>query len=160
MLPTKEELTQQYRNVSDHKLLDILYNKEEYRPEAFEAATEELNNRNISVEKSTRFLQDKKEKKIQSTAHANIPLPLPQKLLFFFAWFIPFFFGSAFQLNYREDGMTKKLKQSRLYAGAGFVSLILTTILTISLNLGNVPSFVILAGLFCVVLVFEKYILP
>src|SRR5687768_13370148 len=149
MLPSKKELSERYATFSDQKLLEILYRKEA-RPEAIEAATEELKNRNISDDTIKGFIQTKEEKKIIATENASIPLPLHQKFLFFFAWFIPFFFGSAFRLNYREDGMVRKLKQSSSFSIAGFIALILTTIVAITFELGNIPSIAILAGLFCV----------
>lgn len=122
MLPSKEELIQQYRNLSDHKLLDILYHKDEYRPEAIEAVIEELRKRKVSTEKTTNFVQEKEEEKAIAEENATIPLPLHLKMLFFFGWFIPIFFGRAYRLNYEEDGMLKKLQQSSWYAIAGFVS--------------------------------------
>lgn len=159
MLPSKQELEKQYSNFSDHKLLDILYNKDEYRAEAIEAATEELKKRKISPEKTTDFFQNKEEKKMIAAENARIPLPLHQKILFFFAWFIPFFFGSAYRLNYEEDGMDRKLKQSRWYSIAGFIALFLTTFIALGFELGNIEGIAILIGCFCIFYVFEEYIL-
>ena len=158
MLPTKEELAQNITTFSDQKLLDIIYRKEGVRPEAIEAATEELKQRKVSIEIVNDFVQLKETKKIIATENSSIPLPLHLKFLFFFAWFIPLFFGSAFRLNYKEDGMDKKLKQSSWYSIAGFIALILTTIVALSFNLGNIPTFAILFGLFGVFYAVEERI--
>ncbi|MFZ2907315.1 MAG: hypothetical protein WAZ98_14020 [Cyclobacteriaceae bacterium] len=157
MLPSKQELAQRYTKFSDQKLLDIIY-KNEARPEAIDAAKEELKKRDLSPETVTDFTHNKETKKIIVLENATIPLPLHQKFLFFVAWFIPFFFGGAYRLNYKEDGMFKKLKQSSWYSVAGFIALILTTIIAIKFDLGNISSISILLGLFCLFYVAETLI--
>jgi hypothetical protein len=159
MLPSKQELAQQYSNFSDQKLLDILYTKEEYRPEAVEAVIEELKKREISTEKTADYIQDKEVKKIIAAENAQIPLPLYQKIFFFFGWFIPFFFGNAYRLNYQEDGMYKKLRQSKWYSFAGVIALFLTTFFAVAFDHGNLLSIGILVSLFCGFYFFEENIL-
>lgn len=150
MTPSKEELVALYQKLPDHKLMDILYNSSEYRPEALEAATEELKKRKISTEFTTHYVEDKKAGEALRAENARIPLPLHLKILFFFAWFIPAFLGGAYRLNYQEDGMIKKLRQSRLYSFAGISTLIITVILSLAFNLPNVWAISIMIGLFCV----------
>ena len=148
MLPSKEELAQRYTNFSDQKLLEILH-KEGIRPEALEAAMEELKKRNINPETVTDYVQTQETKKIVAAENATLPLPLHQKFLFFTAWFIPFFFKTAFHLNYEEDGMDLKLKQSSWYSIAGFIFLFITAFITVAFDLGNFSSIGILFGFFC-----------
>lgn len=156
MLPSKEELAQRYTAFSDQKLLTILYNNDGYRPEAIEAATEELKKRHIPVDTVQNFVQGEELKNIVATENANVQLPLHQKFLFFFAWFIPFFFGTAFRLNFQEDGFVLKLKQSKRYSIAGLIALFTTTIITIHFELGNLYSFSILFGMFGVFFLIES----
>lgn len=157
MLPTKEELARNFTTFSNQKLLDIV-TKMEARPEAIEAAKEELRSRNVSTDTVTEYVQTKQVEKIVASENATIPLPLHQKFLFFFAWFIPFFLGSAFKLNYEEDGMVKKVKQTKWFSIAGFLALIPTTILSVTYELGNFSSLSILLAIFFIFLLVEAQI--
>ncbi|HMV09837.1 MAG TPA: hypothetical protein PK325_05895 [Cyclobacteriaceae bacterium] len=150
MTPSKEELVALYQKLPDHKLMDILYNSGEYRPEALEAATEELKQRKISTEFTTGYIEEKKDKEVRYAENADVPLPLHLKMLFFFAWFIPVFFGGAYRLNYQEDGMLKKLWQSWLYSIAGIGTVVITVILSLAFKLSNIATISIMIGLFCI----------
>jgi hypothetical protein len=149
MLPTKTELAERYTTFPDRKLLEIIHAKEGFRPEAIEAAREELKKRQVSEDVVQDFIQIKEGEKIIAAENAVIPLPFHQKLLFFFLWFIPTFFGTAFRLNFQEDGMIKKVNQSKWYSIAGLVSLFATVFIAISFDFGNISTFGML-GLFFV----------
>ena len=82
--------------------------------------------------------------------------PLRGHVLFFFVWFAPWFFGGALRLNYSEDGQLLKAKQSHVFAIAGFISLIVDSIVTVYFNLGPMVSMVVLAFLFAVCCVGER----
>lgn len=158
MTPTKEELSARYRKLPDHKLLDILYNKSEYRPEAIEAVVEELRVRKISTETTTDFRNEKKETEGRYAENATIPLPLHLKMLFFFGWFFTPFLGTAYRLNYQEDGMLRKLRQSRIYSIAGFTALVITVVMILAFKLSNLASIGVIVGLFCIFYVSDEYL--
>jgi hypothetical protein len=159
MTPSKEELASRYQKLPDQKLLDIIHHKNDYRPEALDAAIEELKQRNTSTESVTRYVESKKDHQVRKEENAKVPLPLHMRMLFFFAWFITIFFGSAYRLNYHEDGMLKKLRQSSFYSITGIVSLAITTFLAVAFDMPNLASIGVLAGLFCVFYVLEEYVL-
>jgi hypothetical protein len=73
-----------------------------------------------------------------------------EKALFFFIWFAPWFLRGAFQLNYNEDGLTLKNQQSKVFALAGFISLLLDGFITVYFDMHNVFSLAIMPLLFLI----------
>jgi hypothetical protein len=147
MLPTKDELKERYASYPDDRLLAILYNREEYTAEALEVAQAEVESRKITDVQVKTFVTEKNEEFELQAVHQKIlswvPLQLWEKLFFFFVWFAPVFMGFAFRANYAEDGMVLKLKQSKVFAIAGFISTLLTTAIAISLDLGQTASYIV-----------------
>jgi hypothetical protein len=147
MLPDKTELAKRYANFSNDRLLEILYHKEDYTAEALEAVQAEINTRQIGVDELETFAVEKKVEKIINEENARVPLGLGAKLFFFFGWFIPVV-GRTFSMNYREDGFTTKWWQSWFFRITGFVSVVVSVLLSIWLNLGSGSSYGLWAVLF------------
>jgi hypothetical protein len=147
MLPDKNELAKRYANSSNDQLLDMLYHKEDYTPEAIEAVQLEISTRQIGVAEQETFAVQKKVIKIVNEENARVPLGLRAKLFFFFGWFIPVV-GRAFSMNFREDGFATKFWQSRYFRIAGFVSVLVSGFLPVLLNLGSGSAYGLWAILF------------
>jgi hypothetical protein len=156
MLPTETELRERYSSYSNKRLLSIVHNQNEYTPQALEAAKAELAGRNITSDDVDGFLDELEERKVTAKILSCIPLRSWEKALFFFVWFAPLFFGGAFRMNYSEDGLILKLKQSRVFAVAGFVSLILNTAISMTFKLNGVAPILLLAAFFVVFVWLEK----
>lgn len=93
------------------------------------------------------FTVEKKVSHIISEQNALVPLSLGAKLLFFFGWFIPVA-PFAFHRNYLEDGYATKLWQTRFFRITGFVSLLVSGLLSVWLGLGDPGAFGMLVVLF------------
>jgi len=144
MLPDKNELAKRYANFPNDRLLDILYHKEDYTADTIDAVQAEINSRQIGADELETFAVEKKAVKINNEEKAHVKLALGAKLFFFFGWFIPI----AFPTNYREDGFTTKLWQSRYFRVTGVVSLLVSGLLPVWLNLGSGSGFGLWAVLF------------
>ena len=158
MLPTETELQERYASYSNNRLLAIVHNKEEYTTQALEVAKAELAARSITTADVDVFLDEIEEQKVNAKILSSVPLQFWEKALFFFIWFAPLFFGGAFRMNYNEDGLILKLKQSRLFAIAGFVSLILNAAVSLMFNLSSVTSLLTLVFFFATFAWLEKKI--
>jgi hypothetical protein len=147
MLPTKEDLTKRYAAYSDEKLFEVLYNKNDYTSDALDAARDVLASRNITMDQVHAFVEVTKEteeiQKVEEKILSYIPLSFGEKLLFFVFWFLPFFIGTAIRLNYAEDGLVLKLKQSKVFAIAGFVNVFATFLIAEFLNLSEVGGYLV-----------------
>jgi|SRR5687768_885208 len=150
MLPSTDELKERYSSWSNERLLLVIHNKEAYTSQAVEVARAELGLRNVSAEEVDVFLQEQEEQANAVKILSCVPLRFWEKTMFFFVWFAPLFFGGAFRLNYREDGLSLKVKQSHIFALAGFISLIVDGIVTVYFNLGAVSSASVLIFFFVV----------
>ncbi|HEU5148218.1 MAG TPA: hypothetical protein VFT90_15945 [Chryseosolibacter sp.] len=144
MMPTETELRERYGSYSNQRLLSIVHRKEQYTPEAVEIARAELAERNISTQDLDIFYDEQEACEAAARALAAVPLNKYEKALFFFLWFMPWFLGRALRLNYEEDGLMLKERQSRIYALAGFVSLLVDGIVSVYFKLGNLFSIVCL----------------
>ncbi|MEX1241839.1 MAG: hypothetical protein WEB30_19105 [Cyclobacteriaceae bacterium] len=150
MLPSVDELKARYSSWSNDRLLSVIHNKEEYTAEAVEVARAELGQRNVSADEVDVFLQEQEELEHLAKILSCIPLRFWEKALFFFVWFAPWFLGGAFRLNYSEDGLLLKVKQSHVFAIGGFIALIADGIITVYLNLGAAASAAVLIFFFVV----------
>ena len=137
MMPTETELRERYGSYSNQRLLFIVHQKKQYTQEAVEIARAELAERNISAEDLDAFYDEQEARSIAEQALAAVPLNKYEKTLFFFLWFMPWFLGRALRLNYEEDGLMLKERQSRIYALAGFVSLLVDGIVSVYFALNN-----------------------
>ena len=155
-MPTQTELRERYGCYSNQRLLSIVHRKDQYTPEAVEIARAELAERNISTKELDMYYEELEAREIAAQALAAIPLNKYEKALFFFLWFMPWFLGRALRLNYEEDGLMLKERQSRIYALAGFVSLLIDGILTVYFSLTNMFSIAILLIAFVVFYWVEK----
>ena len=156
MIPTVDELKERYSSYTNDRLLSVLHNKDQYTSEAVEVARAELGQRNITVEEVDGFLRQQEERQMMGKIMSCIPLKFWEKALFFFAWFSPWFIGGAIRMNYSEDGMILKLRQSQVFAIAGFISMLLDGVVTVYLNLGTASAVGVLILLFLVFIPLEK----
>ena len=144
MLPSKTELEERYASYSNNRLLSIVHSRNEYTELAVEIAKAELASRNLSSYELDIFYDEQEARQVAAKALAAVTLNVWEKMLFFFLWFTPSFLGGALKMNYDEDSLALKIKQSRTYALAGFISLILDGIISVYFTLGNVVSIGIL----------------
>lgn len=140
MLPTKEELQQRYASHANERLLSIVHNAQEYTAEALEVAKAELQLRNVSTEEVKAFVEEKETEALMEKLALYVPLSFWEKALFFIAWFLPWFFGGAIRMNYAEDGLVLKFKQSRLFSIAGFVSMFLYVFIGVYFELNSLSA--------------------
>jgi len=150
MFPSENELKERYASYSNYRLLGIVHCREEYTPQAIEIAKAELAGRKISTRDVDNFLDREEARRIAGESLATLPLSMWEKALFFFIWFAPWFLRGAFQLNYNEDGLTLKNQQSKVFALAGFISLLLDGFITVYFDMHNVFSLAILPLLFLI----------
>lgn len=129
----KNELAKRYTTFTNDRLLEIVYNKDEYTPEAIEAVQAEINKRAIVVDDVNAFVAVKEEQKKVLAENALVPLQLWEKVVFFFLFLFVGLVSGAFRMNYKEDGMERKVRQARFYRIAGFVSILLSSFLAIAL---------------------------
>ena len=156
MLPSVDELKERYSSWSNDRLLSVIHNKAEYTAQAVEVARAELAQRNVSAEELDVFLQEQEDLENAAKILSCVPLRFWEKALFFFAWFAPWFLGGALRLNYVEDGLLLKAKQSHVFAIAGFISLIVVSIVTVYFNLGPGASISVLVFLFLTFCIGER----
>ncbi|SKC45747.1 hypothetical protein [Ohtaekwangia koreensis] len=69
---------------------------------------------------------------------------------------MPGFITIAINLNYSEDGYSRKLRQSKFFRIAGFISFLTIVFLLLIFDFGNIATFTLLAIFFLVSIVIEK----
>jgi hypothetical protein len=148
MLPSENELKERYSSYSNKRLLSIVHNKDQYTAQALEAAKSELAGRNLTPAEVDIFLDEREEQELAAKVAASIPLKLWEKIFFFFLWFAGWFFTGALRMNYQEDGLLLKVRQSKVYARAGFIALLLDGILSVYFDFSEFIAVGILAGFF------------
>lgn len=156
MFPHKDDLHKRYSSYTTERLLSIFYSRGQYTEDALGVVKSELARRNISSRDVDRYLDQQEEKRSSAKAHAFIPLTFWEKSLFFFAWFAPWFLGKAFRLNYADEGYLLKVKQSAIFARAGFAFFMLDAFATVYFDLGNFISIGVLVLLFLIFYLAEK----
>ena len=113
------DFTEVMNKKSDSELLEIVTKlKDDYQPEAVEAANEEIKNRNLSDEKIKHAEKEIIEKKTKQKDKENEPLETVQRIMFFiFCWgVIPWLIASTFKNN----GFLKKYKDAWRFMKYGF----------------------------------------
>lgn len=106
---------------TDSELLEIVTKlKDDYQPEAVEAAKEEIKNRNLSDEKIDQAEKEIKVKETIQKSKENEPLETVQRVMFFiFFWgVIPWLMASTFKNN----GFLKKNKDAWRFMKYGFLA--------------------------------------
>jgi len=156
MLPSANELKERYASYSNKRLLSIVHNKHQYTTEALEIAKAELAGRNLTTAEVDVFLDEKEEQELAAKIAASIPLKLWEKTFFFFLWFAGWFLTDALRMNYQEDGLQLKVRQSKVYARAGFIALLLDGIFGVYFGLSEWIAIVMLLGFFLVFVWMEK----
>jgi len=115
-----KDFTEVMNKKSDSELLEIVTKlKDDYQPEAVEAAEEEIKNRNLSEEKIEEAENEIIEKEIKIKDKENEPLETIQRIIFFmFFWgIIPWIMASTFKNN----GYLKKYKDAWKFMKYGFL---------------------------------------
>ncbi len=140
MFPSEKELEERYSSWSTHCLLTVLHHKHEYTALAVRVARAELGRRNITTDDVDRFFEKQEQQQVASKLLSSVPLTFREKALFFFIWFVPRFPGGAFRMNYSDDGLIMKVKQSRFFAIAGFLSLIADACVSIYFTFSTMAS--------------------
>jgi len=128
------DLAERYAKFSNNQLLEILEHKDEYTTEAIIVLQDEIDKRKLGVHEIEQFTTEKKIKSIIAEEKASISLVLWEKIFFYFIWFLPVFINAAIGMNYLEDGMLTKLRQSRFFRLAGFVSMLALTFTELTLE--------------------------
>ena len=104
---------------TDSELLEIVTKlKDDYQPEAVEAAKEEIKNRNLSDDKIEQAEKEIIEKETIQSDKEKEPLETVQRIMFFiFFWgVIPWLMASTFKNN----GFLKKYKDAWIFMKYGF----------------------------------------
>lgn len=108
---------------SDSELLEIVTKlRNDYQPEAVEAAELVIKNRNLSTDQIEQAKQEIKEKEISNAEKENESFNVGQKILFFiFFWgVIPWAMAGTFKAN----GNIKKYKDAWRFMKYGFFAFI------------------------------------
>ena len=156
MLPSENELKERYASYSNHRLLSILQNKAQYTIQAVEIAKAELAGRNLSTKEVDMFFDEQEAQQLVTKTYSQISLSIWEKALFFFIWFAPLFLGGPLRMDYSEDSVALKNQQSKVFALAGFISLILDGFITVYFHLGIVFTLAILPFFFLLFQWLEK----
>lgn len=153
MLPTKEELAELYLSKSDYELLEIIQQQNGFT----QLAREELNKREVKPEQLKEYVKEKAVEEEISNELAQVGLIFGEKARFFFLWLIPFL-GSSLRMNHSEDGLTRKVKQSKVFQWIGFSSFMLTGLLAVFFEHSNFESLSIWIIFFIATYLLEKRI--
>lgn len=148
MKPTRDELIERYATFGTDRLLEMLDHRDEYTPEAIEVLKAELTKRHVTESEIRHYVAAFGAKNIETTRKAGIPLMLWEKIFFFFIWFSPGFLSLAFGMNYLEEGLATKLRQSRFFRIAGFLFLLLIGYFSIMMGFGKIIGITLLVSLF------------
>jgi uncharacterized membrane protein YdbT with pleckstrin-like domain len=115
------QFTEVMKKRSDSELLEIVTKlKNDYQPEAVEAAREEIKNRNLSQEQIDQAENEIKEKEKIEKDREGEPLETGQRIMFFiFFWgIVPWIMASTF----KNKGYTKKYKDAWRFMKYGFLT--------------------------------------
>ena len=156
MLPSANDLKERYSSYSNKRLLSIVHNRHEYTAQALEVAKAELAGRNLTTAEVDVFLDEREEQELAAKIADSIPLRLWEKMFFFFLWFAGWFLTDALRMNYQEDGLLLKVRQSKVYARAGFIALLLDGIFSVYFGFPEFTAICMLAGFFLSFLWLEK----
>ena len=150
MLPSETELKERYASYSNHRLLAIVQHKAQYTAQAVEIAKAELAGRNLSTREVDLFFDEQEAQQVVTNTYAQITLTLWEKALFFFVWFAPWIPGGGLRMNYKEDRLALRTEQSKVFALAGFISLILDGFISVYFDPGIIFTMAILPLFFLI----------
>lgn len=155
MLPDATELRKQFNKKSTDELLTILRHSQNYRKEAIQIIEEELHARGASQEEVKDYILKKSDYQQVNAQNAIAELTAIQKAAVFFLWFVPFLI-SAYETNWKEDGMIRKVRQSRYFKMCSVVSIVISIAVSFFIP-GSVKITIIFPLLFLLSLYLEKY---
>lgn len=150
MFPSEEELRERYSTWSTYALLSVLHNKGLYTPLAVEVARAELGQRNITADEVDAFLQKQEELEIARRTMSSFHLTFWEKALSFFMWFAPWLQERAFKISRSDGRLLFKIKQSRFFSFAGFVSALVDASLTTYFHLSSTMCIFLLIFFFVI----------
>ncbi|MEI6823936.1 MAG: hypothetical protein WCL51_18550 [Bacteroidota bacterium] len=114
---------------TNSELLKIIYEqKNDYQPEAVEAAELEIKKRNLSEEEIKESIQENKTKKVIEIEKANMKLAIGFKILTFI---FPGFLQIVFAGTFKADGYDRKARELARWTINGFIFYVVIILLLI-----------------------------
>ena len=156
MLPSENDLKERYASYSNHRLLAIVQNKEQYTVQAMNIAKAELAGRNLSTQDVDMFFDEQALKQVATKTLTQVPMSIWEKSRFFFLWFAPWPGIGALRMNCSEESVRLKNQQSKVFALGGFISLILDGFVTVYFDLSTALSLAMLLTFFLIFQWLEK----
>ncbi|MEY3442957.1 MAG: hypothetical protein RLZZ519_1238 [Bacteroidota bacterium] len=117
----KLEYKQRFRDFSNERLITMLANRTDYRPEAIEAMEEILRERNLPSNEIESMLTEAEEAKQAQAQLADEPMPVGLKLILFFFPVIGFIGAAVVSLYLKEKGYHQKAADSVLWTILGLL---------------------------------------
>jgi hypothetical protein len=152
---SREDIAKTYSGLSTDELLAIVREQGGYTALAISAAQEELAKRNVTEAQVLEFDERIEQAKTVARQSASEELSFLQKCFFYFIW-VPLLHFPIKQ-NLREDGFVLKVRQAGYYSIAGFISFILTALISAAINLSDLLSIMVWALLILPACVLDKY---
>jgi hypothetical protein len=116
-MPLPPDFLKQLPERTDADLYEMLANRDDYLPEALDAAREELGRRNLPPDRVAQLQAAIEAQKSQEDKKAEIGLPWYVKALIFIGLFPIIWFA----IYYEYRGYKKKAKQCWVWAGFSFI---------------------------------------
>jgi len=154
---TEENLSEQYSKMLTKDLLEIAKDKTGYSELASTVALEELKRRKVSSEKIAKY--EPVARKINAPTKENclVDLEFPKKLLYFYVLWFPKV-RHFYSPNFMQKGYILKSNQSNYYSVLGFISIIATIIIVVSLYYNSIVAFLVVwIALFLLSYLFDVY---
>jgi hypothetical protein len=116
-MPLPPDFQKQLGERTDADLYDMLAHRDDYLPEALDAAREEIGRRNLSPDKVVQLQAAVEAQKSQEDKKAELGLPWYVKALIFIGLFPIIWFA----IYYEYRGYKKKARQCWAWAGYSFI---------------------------------------
>lgn len=116
-MPLPPDFQKQLAERTDADLYDMLAHRDDYLPEALDAARVEIGRRNLPQEKVAQLQATVEEQKSQEHKKAELELPWYVKALIFVGLFPVIWFA----IYYEYQGYKKKARQCWAWAGFGLI---------------------------------------
>jgi hypothetical protein len=116
-MPLPPDFQKQLPEKSDAELYEILAHRDDYLPEALDAARKELGRRNLPPDRVAQLQAEVEAQKSQEEKKAEIGLPWYAKVLIFVGLFPIIWFA----IYYEYKGYKKKARQCWVWAGYSFI---------------------------------------
>jgi hypothetical protein len=153
---SQEDLQKTYSAFSTDELLAIVRQPGDYTQLAVSVAKEELAKRNVTEDQELDFDKRVEQAKTIALRYASEELSIGLKFFFYFIW-IPLLHFAVKQ-NLREGGFRLKVQQAGYYSIAGFITFVITALVSTVLNLTDWPAGFVWALLIVPALFLDKYV--